>query len=149
ALSDGNWPVVGVFSDEGSLLENGVIADADTLLASTRRGGFGQVLVQLVNPAAFPAFHAWLRSNPAIDVEAEPEPDYHLRALDRNTRLFTRMTYVIGAIMALGAVLGAVRVLYATVRARTHEIGILRALGFAAAPVATSILLETALLCVT
>jgi putative ABC transport system permease protein len=146
SMPDGNWPVVGVFSDGGSLLESNVVADADTLLASSRRGGFGQVLVQLVSPAAFPAFRAWLRSNPAIAVETEVQTDYELRALDRNTWLFTRMAYLISAVMALGAVFGVVRILYATVRARTREIGILRALGYGAAPVATSILLETAVL---
>jgi len=53
---------------------------------------------------------------------------------------------VIGAIMALGALCGVVKVMSAAVRARTREIGTLRAIGFGATPVALSVLLEAALL---
>ena len=63
-----------------------------------------------------------------------------------NTAFFTRMAYVIGAIMALGALFGVVKIMYAAVRARTREIGTLRAIGFGATPVALSVLLEAALL---
>jgi putative ABC transport system permease protein len=48
--------------------------------------------------------------------------------------------------MALGAMFGVVKIMYATVRARTREIGTLRAMGFGAAPVAASVLAEAALL---
>ena len=53
------------------------------------------------------------------------------------------MSYLIGAIMALGAMFGAVKIMYAAVRVRTREIGILRAIGFGPAPVAASVLVET------
>jgi putative ABC transport system permease protein len=60
--------------------------------------------------------------------------------------LLTRATYVIGAIMALGALFGATKIMYAAVRARTREIGALRALGFGSVAVAGSVLLEAMLL---
>src|SRR5262249_40030770 len=53
---------------------------------------------------------------------------------------------VIGAIMALGALFGATKIMYAAVRARTREIGTLRAIGFGSVPVAASVLLEAVLL---
>ena len=56
------------------------------------------------------------------------------------------MTYVIGAIMALGALFGIVKIMYGVVRARTREIGTLRAMGFGATPVVVSVLAEAALL---
>ncbi len=58
----------------------------------------------------------------------------------------TRASYVIGSIMALGALFGATKIMYAAVRARTREIGTLRALGFGALPVTISVLLEATLL---
>jgi putative ABC transport system permease protein len=48
--------------------------------------------------------------------------------------------------MALGALFGATKIMYAAVRARTREIGTLRALGFGGVPVAVSVLLEAVLL---
>ncbi len=48
--------------------------------------------------------------------------------------------------MALGALFGATKIMYAAVRARTREIGTLRALGFGATPVTVSVLLEAMVL---
>jgi putative ABC transport system permease protein len=147
-LPDGQWPVVGIFSDGGAMLENELVADAATLMASTRRSAFAWVLVQLVNADAFPAFRAWLTANPAISVIAERQRDYELRRAGAITSFFTRMAYLIGAIMALGAVFGAVKIMHAAVRARTREIATLRAIGFDARAVAASVLLETTILAV-
>ncbi|MGN6452227.1 MAG: ABC transporter permease, partial [Steroidobacteraceae bacterium] len=105
-----------------------------------------QVIVQLVNADAYPEFEAWLMDNPALSLYVEHKKDYDLRELGMKTLFFTRMSYVIGAIMALGALLGVVKIMYAAVRARTREIGTLRAIGFGATPVALSVLLEATLL---
>src|SRR5689334_20150407 len=64
----------------------------------------------------------------------------------RNTLFFTRMSFVIGAIMARGALLGIVKIMYGKVRARTRELGTLRAIGFGATPVVVSVLADAALL---
>jgi len=48
--------------------------------------------------------------------------------------------------MALGALFGVVKIMYAAVRSRTREIGTLRAIGFGATPVVVSVLAEAALL---
>src|SRR5260370_8017361 len=48
--------------------------------------------------------------------------------------------------MALGALFGVVKTMYAVVRARSREIGTLRAIGFSATPVVMSVLAEAALL---
>jgi putative ABC transport system permease protein len=56
------------------------------------------------------------------------------------------MSYIIVLIMALGALFGVVKIMYGVVRARTHEIGTLRAIGFGSAPVAMSVVIEGVLL---
>lgn len=47
--------------------------------------------------------------------------------------------------MALGVFFGVVKIMYAAVRTRTGEIGTVRAIGFGAAPVAVSVVVEAAL----
>jgi hypothetical protein len=106
----------GEFSDGASLLESYLVGDADTIMAATRRTGFGAVVVRLQDRNAFAAFERWLRSNPALTVEAERQSEF-----------------------------GTVKNMYAAVRARTREIGTLRALGYASAPVAVSVLTESVL----
>jgi putative ABC transport system permease protein len=56
------------------------------------------------------------------------------------------MSYMIVLIMALGAMFGVVKIMYSVVRARTREIGTLRAIGFGPTPVAVSVVLEALLL---
>src|SRR5205807_2399972 len=55
--------------------------------------------------------------------------------------------YVVASIMALGALFAAVNTMYASVEARGIEIATLRALGFSAAPIVMSVLLEGIVLC--
>lgn len=145
-LRDGKWPIVGIFSCGGDIIESYLVGDALTVMAATRRQGFAQVIAQLVNARAYPQFQGWLTENPTLAVSVERKRDYDLRMVGADTAFFTRMAYVIGAIMALGALFGVVKIMYAAVRTRTREIGTLRAIGFGATPVALSVLAEAALL---
>jgi putative ABC transport system permease protein len=145
-LRDGKWPIVGVFSCGGDIIESYLVGDAVTVMAARRRAGFAQVIVQLVDAKAYPEFQRWLTENPALTLSVERKTDYDLRTAGASTSFFTRMAYVIGAIMALGALFGTVKIMYGVVRARTREIGTLRAIGFGATPVVVSVLAEAALL---
>ena len=145
-LRDGSWPVVGVFSCGTDLIESHLVGDALTLMGARRGAGFAQVIAQLASPNAYPALSKWLVENPSLSVAVERKSDYDRRALGAYATFFARMAYVVGAIMALGALFGVLKVMYGAVRARTREIGTLRALGFGAAPVALSVLLEASLL---
>ncbi len=145
-MRDGNWPIVGIFSCGSDIIESYLVGDAVTVMAARRGPGFAEVIAQLVDAKAYPQFQTWLTENPALAVSVERKTDYDLRMVGSNTAFFTRMAYLIGAIMALGALFGVVKIMYAGVRARTREIGTLRAIGFGATPVALSVLLEAALL---
>jgi len=111
-------------------------------MSASRRTGLGSVIVKLAQPQAFDEFQRWLTTNPALSVDAARVSEHLLRTDGRQMKFFTRITYVIGVIMALGALFGAIKIMYAAVRARTREIGTLRALGFGSAPVVLSVLLE-------
>ena len=62
------------------------------------------------------------------------------------TRLIKILGTVIGTIMAIGAVFGALNTMYAAVAGRAREIATMRALGFRGVPVVTAVMLETMLL---
>lgn len=142
----GFWPIVGLFSNGGDASEGVFFADAETLLSITKRRGYASVIAKLESPESFDELHDWIASNPAITMDADRVSDYLLRRGGAQLALLTRATYVIGIIMALGALFGATKIMYAAVRARTREIGTLRALGFGSAAVAGSVLLEAVLL---
>jgi putative ABC transport system permease protein len=143
-MPDGQWPIVGAFSG-GGLLSSQMMADADTLMAATRKGGFGSVLVKLAHPADFDAFRRWLTDNPAVAVRAERQSDYYIRTGARYT-FYNTLAYLVAIIMSIGALFGAVNILHSSVKSRTREIATLRAIGYDASPLAASVFIEALLL---
>ena len=65
---------------------------------------------------------------------------------EREFELINILGTVIGSIMAIGAVFGALNTMYAAVATRAREIATLRALGFRGTPVVVAVMLETLLL---
>jgi putative ABC transport system permease protein len=143
AMPQGEWPIVGEFASDGEPLEGQFVADADTVMSAARVNGFGSVIVQLRDASAYPAFAAWINGNPTLSVDVERQTDYNARRASLESALFTRISFGIGVIMGLGALFGASRILFGSVRARTREIGTLRAIGFGGLPVAASVLVES------
>jgi putative ABC transport system permease protein len=149
-LPSGQWPIVGVFSTGGDVTEGQLIADRDTLMAAERRDGFNSVLARLESaPDAMDRFKAALTGKPALSVIAERHSTYYQHLAGPNALVFHFVAFATGGIMALGAMFGALNILYAAVNARTREIGTLRALGFGSLPVAISVVSEALLLALT
>lgn len=142
-LPGGEWPIVGMFRDDGSILEGQLVGDVITLISAAHMSGFGSVLVRLERPAAFNTFAHWLATNPALKVTAERRSHYAARTVKLYTEFFTEVTYLVAAVMALGALFATVKLSYAAVSARTHEIATLRAIGYQPLPVAVAVVAET------
>jgi len=146
-LPQGEWTVVGIFESGGDSHESELMTDADTLLSAFSRGdSFSSVTVRLEGPEMFDDFKNALTTNPALSVEVKREPDYFADASRPIGDLLTFIAYVIGGIMALGAVFAALNTMYSAISARTVEIATLRAIGFGASPVVVSVLVEALLL---
>jgi putative ABC transport system permease protein len=145
-LAGGPWPIVGMFTDDGSMLESEVVSDTDTLIADGQTNGFRNVLVKLESPAAFDNFSRWIDANPDLMQIARRQSDYIELTANRNSAFFTALAYAVAAMMALGAVFGTVKLMYAAVSVRIRELATLRAIGYQPLPVALSVLLETIVL---
>jgi putative ABC transport system permease protein len=114
--------------------------------AATHISGFSSVPFRLEKPNAFDAFAHWLETNPALTVTAERQSDYSLRTVNRTSAFFTELTYFVGSLMAVGALFGIVKLMYAAVSVRIREIATLRAIGYQPFPLGASVLIETAFL---
>jgi putative ABC transport system permease protein len=120
------WSVVGVFESSGDQHEAELITGAETLQSAFRRNAFQSVTVQLESSAAFPAFKAWLTDNPALSVDVLRESDYNQQQSRSVTQVLAAVAYLVGGIMALGAMLGALNSMYTAVSGRTVEITLRR-----------------------
>jgi putative ABC transport system permease protein len=141
-LHNSDWTVVGVFSSDGDAHEAEILADADSILGAFQRTLFQSVTVQLTSPAAFAAFKDALTTNPQLSVEAQRETDYLAKISETLTKVMTLTAGIVGSIMAIGAVFGALNTMYSAVSARTLEIATLRAIGFQGLPIVVSVLAE-------
>lgn len=145
-LNGQSWTVVGVFESDDAY-DSEIWGDADIVGPAYRRGSSTtSVTVQLIDPAAFDAFRAALASDPRLKVDARTTRAYYSEQSARLATFINILGTTIGAIMAIGAVFGALNTMYAAVAARTREIATLRAIGFRGIPVVVSVLLETMLL---
>lgn len=145
-LSGGDWTVVGVFSSNGSAEESGFIADPETMLSAYRSNSYNSVTVQLASASSFQTFKDTLTSNPLLAVDVQTESEYFSSMSGPINRILRLVVYLVGGIMAIGALVGALNTMYSAVSSRRIEIGILRAMGFSGGAVVTSILAEALLL---
>ena len=112
-----------------------------------RRGGSrASVTVKLTDPQAFAAFKTALESNPQLKVDVSTTLDYFRKQSEGMTKVIRIMGITVGAIMAIGAMFGALNTMFAAVAARAREIATLRAIGFSGLPVVMAVMLETMLL---
>ncbi len=142
-LRETEWTVVGVFASGSDAHESEVLADAESVLGAYRRNLFQSVTVQLESPAAFSTLKDALTTNPQLSVEVYRETDYLAKLSQNLTKVMNVIAGVVGSIMAIGAVFGALNTMYSAVSARTVEIATLRAIGFAGTPVVASVLVES------
>ncbi|HMN45287.1 MAG TPA: ABC transporter permease [Povalibacter sp.] len=142
----GTWTVVGIFSSGGDSHESELLADVETLNSAERRGGAQSVNVMLDSIGSFQAFKDSLTSNPALAVDVYREREYYKQQSKVIGRVISVIAYVVGGIMAVGAIFGALNTMYSAVSARLQEIATLRALGFGSTAMVISVLAEALLL---
>ncbi len=145
-LGGQEWTVVGTFQAHDAH-DSELWGDLDTVASAYRRGSSVQsVIVKLTSPGAFDAFKAAVTSDPRLKVEVSTTRAYYAKQSEGLTKVLRIVGLVVGIIMAIGAVFGALNTMYAAVAARAREIATLRAVGFRNGPVVLSVMLETLLL---
>lgn len=140
------WTVTGVFAS-GDSMESELWADAPVVAETYRRGASrNSVTVKLTDAAAFKDFKAALETNPQLKVDATTTLAFFAKQSEQMTKILRIIGIVVGSIMAVGAVFGALNTMFAAVATRAREIATLRAIGFPGLPVVVAVMLETMLL---
>ena len=147
SFQNGDWQVVGVFdSGHADLHDSEIRADGETLLSAYQRNWFQSVTALLARPESFDLLKKALSEDPTLHVDVRRESDYFAMRSQSLGTVLKVVGYLVGGVMAIGALFGALSAVYTTVSTRAIEIATLRAIGFGAAPVVISVLAETALL---
>jgi putative ABC transport system permease protein len=144
----GHWQVVGVFDAGGSAFDSEVWCDARVLDDVYKRptNVFQSVTVHLTSPDSLQQFKDAITADPRLNVDVSREIDYYSKQSTRMTQLITILGGLVAAVMAIGAVFGALNTMYSAVAERGREIATMRALGFGGAAVVFSFLIEALLI---
>ncbi len=145
-FANGEWTIVGVFESGGDRHESEVYGDGETVMSAIQRNGYQPVTVRLESAEAFDKFKTALTTNPTLSVDVKRESDFFAEQGKPASRVIAIIAYVVGGIMAVGALFGALNTMYSAVSARSLEIATLRALGFGATSVVISVFAEALLL---
>ena len=144
-LANQTWTVVGQF-ESGDSHDSELWADGDVLGPAYQRPAFQSMTVKLDGAGGFKQLKAALAADPRLKLDVSTTRDYYGKQSEGLNKLIRILGMVIGAIMAIGAVFGALNSMYAAVAGRAREIATMRALGFRGLPVVTAVMLETMLL---
>jgi len=145
-LADADWRIVGAFAARGTGVESEVWADLGALQSAYKTGNRVSTLRwKPTSEATAAAARARLKAEPNLGVSVLRERDYFQGAVNGLFRTMRFFAYPVLLVMAIGAMFAALNTMYGAVAARTREIGVARAIGFGALPVALGVLVESVL----
>ena len=98
------------------------------------------------DPSRFAALKRELEADPRLQIQIQREPDFYSNQSELLTNLIRFVGVFITAIMAVGAVFGAMNTMYAAVGSRTREIATLLVLGLSSMAVMFSLMAESVFL---
>jgi putative ABC transport system permease protein len=136
--------IVGVFEDDGSAFESEVWGDMSVIRATFGRQGIvSSVRVRLDSPAKFDAFKTEVETNRQLDVTTMRDAEFYEKSSHGTALFLSVLGFIIAFFFSIGAIIGAMITMHATVAQRQREIGTLRALGFSRLQILFSFLLES------
>lgn len=144
-LGNQSWTVVGVFAS-GDAHDSELWTDIETLASAYDRRAYQSVTAAVNGKAGFNELKNAMASDPRLKLDVSTTRDYYTKQSTGLTKLIKVLGTVIGGIMAIGAVFGALNTMYAAVAGRAREIATMRAIGFRGTPVVLAVMLETMLL---
>jgi putative ABC transport system permease protein len=141
-LRNADWTITGIFTSNGDVHESELLGDVDTVASAIERNGYSSAIVLLTSAADFTTFKDSLTSDPRLKVDVQREPEYYAAQSQGLSKAINVVGNTVAVIMAIGAMFGALNSMYSAVSARALEIATLRAIGFGAAPVLVSVMIE-------
>ena len=138
-----DWQVVGTFDAGRTGFNSEIWGDAEQMMQAFRRGGYSSMLVKLEDPGRFDALKQAIESDPRLTLEAKRETRFYADQSQALATFISILGLSISVIFSIGAIIGAMITMYASVASRTGEIGTLRALGFPRTSILSAFLVES------
>ncbi len=138
-----SWTVVGVFDAGSTGFSSEIWGDVDQLMQAFRRPVYSSLLFRLRESADFERVKTRIESDPRLTLEAKRETTYYKDQSEMMAKFLRILGLSLTIVFSIGAVVGGMITMYASVANRTREIGTLRALGFRRTSILTAFLMES------
>ena len=138
-----SWTVVGVFDAGSTGFSSEIWGDVDQLMQAFRRPVYSSLLFRLRESSEFAQVKNRIESDPRLTLEAKRETTYYKDQSEMMAKFLRILGFSLTIVFSIGAVVGGMITMYASVANRTREIGTLRALGFRRTIILTAFLTES------
>lgn len=137
--------VVGVI--EASSAEGGEVwGDTERMMAALDRPVFSRVIARVSPDTDFALIGEQLKHDERTPVNVMSEREYLGKQTTATAGMLETLATILSVVMGIAAVLGAMNTMLASVAARTHEIGVLLAIGYSRLSVFLAFLFEAAVI---
>ncbi len=141
-----NWTVVGIFDAENTGYSSEIWGDVDQLMQAFRRPVYSSVIFKLHDSSEFEKIKERIENDPRLTLEAMRETRYYEKQSEMMAKFLRILGMTLTIIFSLGAIIGAMITMYASVANRTGEIGTMRAIGFQRRSILAAFIMESLLL---
>jgi len=141
-----DWTVVGIMDAGKTGFDSEIWGDVDQLMQAFHRPVYSSVILKLRDANTFTQLKERLESDPRLTVEAKRESAFYAEQSQLLVNFIRYLGTALSIIFSVGATIGAMITMYASVANRTAEIGTLRALGFRKRSILTAFLAEAVML---
>jgi ABC-type antimicrobial peptide transport system permease subunit len=140
------WTVVGVFDAGNSAFDSEMWGDVEQMMQAFRRTTYSSTIARLRDAGELGAFAARVATDQRLVLDVKREPLFYEEQSKQLSAFISILGITLSVIFSIGAMIGAMITMYASVSNRTGEIGTLRALGFRRSAILGAFLLESILL---
>jgi putative ABC transport system permease protein len=144
-INTGTFRIVGTFTGKGGYRSE-IWGDLERLSEALQRPVRSRVLARIKPGTDLAAVQTRYESDLRTQPSVQTERAYLATQTDRLSKTFSILGTFLGLIMGLGAIFTGTNSMLAAIGARTHEIGILKAVGYRPLPIFVSFLGEAVLL---
>lgn len=137
------WTVTGIFAADGDIHESEIWTDLPGLQDALRQpDSYSSIYLKMKSSAGYAAFATAVARDPRLGAQVQTERSFYKSIASGVTEVFFAVGSAIAILMAAGAVVGAINLMYVGLEARRRDIATLRAVGFRRLPVLCAVLCE-------
>jgi ABC-type antimicrobial peptide transport system permease subunit len=141
-----DWTIVGIVDAGRTGFNSEIWGDAEQMMQAFRRPVYSAITFRLSDSERFEVLQQAIGNDQRLTLEAKRETQFYADQSEMMAKFIKYLGMALSVIFSLGAIIGAMITMYASVSSRVGEIGTLRALGFQRRTVLAAFLLESLLL---